>query len=117
MKLLALLPFLVELIWDYILIARHHKADIIRLHHRVFMIIGASLLLMYFEPRLVKTITLACIPYCFFDPALNLLRGKRWDYNGSTKEWDIYIGKYNPRWILFGRSIVAYSLIIIYLYL
>jgi len=100
------LPFLIELFGDWWLI-RKGKKDI-PLWVRVVLVALVSLVsvgsLITFS---LSKILLASAPFALFDPALSWLRGKRGlDYVGQTKWWDKFVGKFNPRFVLWVRIIL-----------
>ena len=118
MILINLLPFFIELIWDYLLI-KSGKPDVISLKHRAAMIAGSVLVYAILQTdmtfiKLDKALIVAVLPYCFFDPLLNILRGKNWGAPASSKGWDRWLSKYDAEKVMYARILVAVGLIVLY---
>lgn len=119
MILINLLPFAVEIIWDYLLI-KSGKPDVIRLKHRTAMIAGSVLVYAILQAdmtfiKLDKALIVAVLPFVFFDPILNILRGKNWGAPASSKGWDRWLSKYDSEKVMYARILVAVCLIVLYI--
>lgn len=121
MILINLIPFLIELTWDYLLI-KSGKPDVIRLKHRAAMVIGVVLIyaILFADSfrDVDKALIVAVWPYSFFDPLLAWLRKKRgFDYKGKTKNWDKWYNRFNPYFVMTVRILVAVGLIVLFYFL
>lgn len=110
-EVLAPLPFLIELIGDYLLI----KADQKDIHFlwRVVLLVALWLVAD------LGVCLLATALFCFFDPALNLLRGKKWYYQSTTngKLWDRVLAPLNHWAVLAGRVLLFVGIVVTYYYI
>lgn len=110
--LLLPIPFFFELYADWRLIESGKKD--ISITVRLLLVIAVSIQLIDW-PQITLNFgyaILATVPFCFFDPALNKLRGLRWDYTGKTKNYDLSLAKINPVALLIGRFVLAAGLIV-----
>lgn len=118
---LPISPFVFELLSDYIMIVVKKKKDWFRGWHRVGMILGVALIYIVTGDRtwqdVVRLLALAIIPYCFFDPLLNIMRGKNWGAPASSKGWDKWLSKYDAEKVMYVRVLVAIGLGICYIVL
>lgn len=112
--IIAFLPFLFELVYDWQMIIRGKK-DM----HWIWRIpLFAAAILQ--DGNLQPSKLLLCLaPFALFDVALNLLRrmsGQTWItwYHLGTKKWDTTLKSINPILLLVGRVIVAFGLIYFY---
>ena len=109
MKIILILPFLIELFGDAWLIKRGRK-DISSLVRALMIIVIAF---GYNDWHgYTKALIIALMPYCFFDPALNLLRKKGLCYNGKTKAYDKFLSEF-PCWFLFIARVTALGVLFI----
>ena len=114
-KILLLTPFLIELFGDWWLI-KHGRKDIPS-WARVIMMAVAVIALSGSFTEYLKASIIALLPYCFFDPALNLLRGLNILYQGKTKAYDRFLAKFDVGAVFLARIALFYALIIIYCFL
>jgi hypothetical protein len=113
MKLLTfivLLPFIVELVADLILINRGKKDLSATVRLVMFLLVSIDYSGSTWNDIHLQTSYLlwALAPYMFFDPVLNIFRFrsfKKWDYKGQTKEYDKFINRFNPRFLMVLRWI------------
>ncbi len=112
------IPILVELYFDWKLITEGRKD--IPWWGRC-LIIGAFAIILCDGCRdrediqdLYKNIIAGVLPYSFFDPALNILRGKPIGYVGKTKMYDKFLREFNWRFVLFARLTFCLLLIVLY---
>ena len=93
----SLTPFLIELFGDWMLIKNGNKD--IHWGWRVIMIAASGIKIIEhgFMQIDLHQIALSVSLFCFFDPALNVLRFgfKRWSYRGETKWWDKTLNRLN----------------------
>lgn len=106
---LLVLPFLIELFGDDYLIKKEKKD--ISIWVRIFMILVICLPI---PGNPLKPLIIATLPYVFFDPAINLLRGKKLLYSGKTKKYDLFLGMFNPWLVLLARVVCFIVLLVIY---
>lgn len=109
MILILILPLIVELFGDYYLISKGKKD--IPSWFRVVMILFVGLVV---PGNLIKHIILSTIPFAFFDPLLNILRGKPILYSGKTKMYDLFLAKFNPWLVLVGRVVFVVVLLVLH---
>lgn len=115
---LLFLPFIIELFGDAYLIKKGKK-DISALWRAIGTTLFCIMALLLspnesFIIRFIKNAIIALLPYCFFDPALNILRKKGLCYNGKTKAYDRFLSEF-PCWFILIARFTAYgALIIIY---
>jgi hypothetical protein len=106
-----LIPFSIELLYDWKLIERG-KPD---LHWSWRMPMFLATAIDYSASTWSQiqfstgALILCLLPYFFFDIALNKLRGKSWDYLSTTngKYWDRNLVRLNPWFLLVLRFIAA----------
>ncbi len=103
------LPFIIELFGDYYLISKGKKD--IPSWFRVIMVLFVGLVV---PGNLLNNLIISTIPYAFFDPLLNVLRGKPVLYSGKTKMYDLFLAKFNPWLVLVGRVVSVVVLLVIY---
>lgn len=120
MILINLLPFFIEIVWDYLLI-KSGKPDVVRFKHRAGMIAGVILIYAVIESErtfihIDKALIVAVLPFVFFDLILNWFRGLKWYYlsESNGKWWDELLHKVNPYALLSARILVAVCLIVLY---
>ena len=120
MILINLLPFFIEIVWDYLLI-KSGKPDVIRLKHRAAMIAGSVLVYAILQSdmtfiKLDKAVIVSFWPFVFFDILLNKMRGDKWYYLSTTnsKWWDENLNRVNHYVLLTARILVAVCLIVLY---
>jgi hypothetical protein len=119
MKLLTfivLLPFVVELVADLILINRGKKDLSATVRLVMFLLVSIDYSGSTWNDIHLQASYLlwALAPYMFFDPVLNIFRFrsfKKWDYKGQTKEYDKFINRFNPRFLMVLR-VIAFLVII-----
>jgi len=115
--LVLLIPFIIEVIADPLLI-KAGKKDLPLWLRIVLVFICSSY--WYFEPWYqpefegsFQRMALCASLFMFFDPALNKLRGKPWDYTGKTKDYDVWTGRINP-WALLAARVIGFVVLLIY---
>lgn len=108
---IAPLPFLFELVGDYLLIRAGRKD--IPFAWRVVLLVALWLVAG------LGVCLLATALFCFFDPALNKLRGKKWYYQSTTngKLWDRLLASLNHWFVLTGRVAVFVAFVVTYYYI
>lgn len=109
---ILLSPFIIELFGDYWLIKKG-KRDI-SIWWRTIMVVVFSALCLGVPGDYLKNVIVALMPYTFFDPCLNLLRGKKLTYSGKTKEYDLFLSMFPPWVVLVGRLVFVVVLLVIY---
>ena len=116
MQVILTLPFLIELFGDWWLI-KHGRKDIPTWFRAVMTAVFIAVAGMVGHASIIgylKSSIIALLPYCFFDPALNLLRGLMLLYEGKTKKYDKILAKFDSGAILVGRVVLFVILIAIY---
>lgn len=118
MIFITLLPFTFELVYDLIAINKGKK-DLNSLWRLpMFLIVSIDYSDSTWQEIHVQTSYLLwCFaPFMFFDPVLNVFRFrsyKKWDYKGQTKDYDKFINRFNPIFLMVLRGIAF--LLILYL--
>ena len=112
MQAILTLPFLIELFGDWWLI-KHGRKDIPSWARAIMMAI-AVIALSGSLTEYLKSSIIALLPYCFFDPTLNLLRCLMLLYEGKTKQYDKLLAQFDSAAILVGRVVLFVILIAIY---
>lgn len=110
-EVLAPLPFLIELVGDHLLIKANRKD--------IPATVRAVLLVALWHFAGFGVFLLALAFFCFFDPALNLLRGKKWYYQSTTngKPWDRLLAPLNHWAVLAGRVLLFVGIVVTYYYI
>ena len=112
MQVILTLPFLIELFGDWWLI-KHGRKDIPSWARAVMMAV-AVIVLSGSLTEYLKSSIIALLPYCFFDPTLNLLRGLNILYEGKTKAYDRFLARFDSEVIFILRFALFFVLIEIY---
>lgn len=113
-----LIPFAVESIGDNYLI-RKGKKDI-PLSVRVGLVIACSIVDISWQGFTVSfaEVALCTAPFAWFDPVLNKLRGKRLDYQGQTKDWDVkWLSRIHRDWLMVLRAMFMAGCVGVYFWL